>query len=99
MVRALRTLGIDAVAHVPSRLSEGHGLSVRAVERARLEEVETQDRSRPANGTIVVLAPDGPGVIVTEGRFYLTRVIFRGLPLEGEAFVNAAGLRPGVLLA
>jgi methionyl-tRNA formyltransferase len=69
------------------------------VERARLEEAETQDGSRPANGTIVVLAPDGPGVIVTGGRFYLTRVIFRGLPLEGEAFVKAAGLRPGVLLA
>ncbi len=35
MVRALRALGIDVTWHVPSRLEDGHGLSLRAVELAR----------------------------------------------------------------
>jgi single-stranded-DNA-specific exonuclease len=34
MVRALRTFGLTAEPYVPSRLEEGHGLSLRAVERA-----------------------------------------------------------------
>ena len=35
MVRALRSLGIDAAPYVPSRLAEGHGLSLASIERAR----------------------------------------------------------------
>ncbi len=34
MTLALRRLGLDASPYVPSRLEEGHGLSLRAVERA-----------------------------------------------------------------
>ena len=34
MVRALRAYGLDAEPYVPSRLDEGHGLSLRAVEGA-----------------------------------------------------------------
>ena len=34
MVRALRRFGLDAEPYVPSRLDEGHGLSLRAVETA-----------------------------------------------------------------
>lgn len=34
MVRALRGLGLDPLAWVPSRLDEGHGLSLRAVDAA-----------------------------------------------------------------
>ncbi len=35
MVRALRRIGLDAEPYVPSRLEEGHGLSLRAVDAAR----------------------------------------------------------------
>jgi single-stranded-DNA-specific exonuclease len=35
LVTALRRLGLDVATHVPSRLDEGHGLSLRAVEAAR----------------------------------------------------------------
>jgi single-stranded-DNA-specific exonuclease len=35
LVTALRRLGLDVAWHVPSRLDEGHGLSLRAVEAAR----------------------------------------------------------------
>src|SRR5665811_983222 len=35
MVRALRCLGMDPASHVPSRMDDGHGLSLRAVELAR----------------------------------------------------------------
>ncbi len=35
VVRACRSLGIEALPYVPSRLEEGHGLSARAVEAAR----------------------------------------------------------------
>ena len=34
MVRALRRFGVDAEPYVPSRLDEGHGLSLRAVDAA-----------------------------------------------------------------
>jgi single-stranded-DNA-specific exonuclease len=35
LVTALRRLGLDVASHVPSRVDEGHGLSLRAVEAAR----------------------------------------------------------------
>ena len=34
MVRALRRTGLDVEPYVPSRLDEGHGLSLRAVDAA-----------------------------------------------------------------
>lgn len=35
LATALRRLGLDVAAHVPSRVEDGHGLSLRAVEMAR----------------------------------------------------------------
>ncbi|HET7703294.1 MAG TPA: single-stranded-DNA-specific exonuclease RecJ [Candidatus Limnocylindrales bacterium] len=34
LVRALRRLGVTTIPHVPSRIDEGHGLSLRAIEEA-----------------------------------------------------------------
>src|SRR5262249_49075925 len=36
LVRALRSMGVDAVPYVPDRLEEGHGLSLAAVAAAEL---------------------------------------------------------------
>jgi single-stranded-DNA-specific exonuclease len=37
LVIALRAIGLDAAAYVPERLGDGHGLSMRAIERAQAE--------------------------------------------------------------
>ena len=85
MVRALRTLGIDAVAHVPSRLSEGHGLSARAVERARAEGrrlIITVDCGSSSPDEIDLARAAGIDVIVTDHHHVPDRA------LAAVAFVN-----------
>ena len=69
MVRALRTLGIDAAPHVPSRLDDGHGLSLRAVELARATGrrlVITVDTGSSSGAEIAAAGAAGIDVIVTD---------------------------------
>lgn len=69
MVRALRALGIDAAPHVPTRLDDGHGLSLRAVELARATGrrlVITVDTGSSSGAEIAVAAAAGIDVIVTD---------------------------------
>jgi single-stranded-DNA-specific exonuclease len=69
MVRGLRTLGIDASPHVPSRLDDGHGLSLRAVELARVAErrlVITVDTGSSSGAEIAAAGVAGIDVIVTD---------------------------------
>lgn len=69
MVRALRALGIDAAPHVPSRLDDGHGLSLRAVELARATGrrlVVTVDMGSSSGAEIAAAGRVGIDVIVTD---------------------------------
>jgi len=69
MVRALRALGIDAEPHVPSRLDDGHGLSLRAVELARTTDrrlVVTVDMGSSSGAEIAAAGLAGIDVIVTD---------------------------------
>ena len=69
MVRALRTLGIDAAPHVPTRLDDGHGLSLRAVELARATGrrlVITVDTGSSSGAEIAAAGSAGIDVIVTD---------------------------------
>jgi len=69
MTRALRRLGIDTVPYVPSRLEEGHGLSVRAVEAAReagATLIVTVDCGTTSGAEIAVAAAAGIDVLVTD---------------------------------
>jgi single-stranded-DNA-specific exonuclease len=69
MVRALRALGIDAAPHVPSRLEDGHGLSLRAVELARAAGrrlVVTVDMGSSSGAEIAAAGAAGIDVIVTD---------------------------------
>ena len=69
MVRALRALGIDAEPHVPSRLGDGHGLSLRAVELARTTGrrlVVTVDMGSSSGAEIAAAGLAGIDVIVTD---------------------------------
>jgi len=69
MVRGLRTLGIDASPHVPSRLDDGHGLSLRAVELARAAGrrlVITVDTGSSSGAEIAAAGVAGIDVIVTD---------------------------------
>ena len=69
MVRALRALGIDAEPHVPSRLDDGHGLSLRAVELARTTGrrlVVTVDMGSSSGAEIAAAGLAGIDVIVTD---------------------------------
>jgi single-stranded-DNA-specific exonuclease len=71
MVRALRALGIDAAWHVPSRLEDGHGLSMRAVELARQDGrglVVTVDMGSSSGSEIAAAGEAGIDVIVTDQR-------------------------------
>ena len=69
LVRALRRLGLDAAALVPSRAGEGHGLSLRAVEaaaaagRTLVVTVDTGSSSVAEVGAATLLGVD---VIVTD---------------------------------
>jgi single-stranded-DNA-specific exonuclease len=69
VVRGLRTLGIDAAPHVPSRLDDGHGLSLRAVELARTTGrrlVITVDTGSSSGAEIAAAGLAGIDVIVTD---------------------------------
>ena len=69
MVRALRLAGLDAEPYVPSRLEEGHGLSLRAVEAAvaagqRL--IVTVDTGSTSGAEVAEAGRRGIDVIVTD---------------------------------
>ncbi len=69
MVRALRRVGIDAAWHVPSRLDDGHGLSLRAVELARAAGrglIITVDMGSSSGAEIAAAGLAGIDVIVTD---------------------------------
>jgi len=69
MTRALGRLGIDAIPYVPSRLDEGHGLSLLAVEAALAAAVKlivTVDCGTTSGAEIAAAAAAGIDVIVTD---------------------------------
>ena len=69
LVRALRTLGLDAAPYVPSRVAEGHGLSARAVERAVAEGrplIVTVDCGSSSPDEVELARAAGVDVIVTD---------------------------------
>jgi single-stranded-DNA-specific exonuclease len=66
---ALRRLGIDTEPYVPSRLEEGHGLSLGAIERARAGGrtlIVTADCGTTSVAEIAVAADAGIDVLVTD---------------------------------
>jgi single-stranded-DNA-specific exonuclease len=69
LVTALRRLGLDTAAHVPSRVEDGHGLSLRAVEVARAEGrtlLFTVDTGTSSVEEVGVAVAAGIDVIVTD---------------------------------
>lgn len=69
LVRALRTFGIEAMPYVPSRLDEGHGLSLKAVAAARAAAVTlivTVDCGSTSVAEIAAAREAGIDVIVTD---------------------------------
>jgi len=69
MVEALRWLGLDAQPYVPDRLTEGHGLSMEAVERAISDGhslIVTVDTGSTSSPEIAAAAAAGIDVIVTD---------------------------------
>ncbi len=69
MTLALRALGLDAEPYVPSRLEEGHGLSLRAVETAVAggrTVIVTVDCGTTSHAEIATAAARGVDVLVTD---------------------------------
>ena len=69
LVTALRRLGLDVAAHVPSRLDEGHGLSLVAVEAARAggrSLLLTVDTGTSSVAEVAAAAELGIDVIITD---------------------------------
>lgn len=69
LVRACRTLGIEAVPYVPSRLEEGHGLSMRGVEAARdagASLIVTVDTGSTSLAEVAAAAAAGIDVVITD---------------------------------
>ncbi|MDQ2964955.1 MAG: single-stranded-DNA-specific exonuclease RecJ [Chloroflexota bacterium] len=69
MSRALGRLGVDAIPYVPSRLDEGHGLSLLAVEAARAAGaplIVTVDCGTTSGAEIAAATAAGLDVIVTD---------------------------------
>jgi single-stranded-DNA-specific exonuclease len=69
LVTALRRLGLDVAGHVPSRLEEGHGLSLQAVDAARAAGrtlIFTVDTGTSSAAEIGQAAALGVDVIVTD---------------------------------
>jgi single-stranded-DNA-specific exonuclease len=69
LIRALRRIGVDAIPYVPSRLEEGHGLSLRAVAAAseagsRL--IVTVDCGSTSATEIIAAREAGIDVLVTD---------------------------------
>src|SRR5450759_469892 len=69
LVLALRRLGLDVAPYVPERLGDGHGLSVRAIERAVSEGrslIVTADCGTSSAAEIDLAAERGIDVLVTD---------------------------------
>jgi single-stranded-DNA-specific exonuclease len=69
MTLALRRFGVDAVPYVPSRLEEGHGLSLAAIDAAAAAEatvIVTVDCGSTSGAEIAVAAKRGIETIVTD---------------------------------
>ena len=69
LVLALCDLGLDVAPYVPERLGDGHGLSMRAIERAAAEErtlIITADCGTSSEPEIAIAAARGIDVIVTD---------------------------------
>jgi single-stranded-DNA-specific exonuclease len=69
MVRALRTFGLTAEPYVPSRLEEGHGLSLRAVEKAAAaghRVIITVDTGSSSVGEVDEATRRGIDVLITD---------------------------------
>ncbi len=69
LVTALRRLGLDVAFHVPDRLDDGHGLSLRAVEAARAEGrtlLFTVDTGTSSVAEVAAAAELGIDVVITD---------------------------------
>lgn len=69
LVTALRRLGLDVATHVPSRVDEGHGLSLQAVAAARdagRSLLFTVDTGSSSVAEVAAAGRDGIDVIVTD---------------------------------
>ena len=69
LVLALRSLGLDADPYVPERLGDGHGLSLRAIERAAVEGrtlIVTADCGTSSAAEIDLAVSRGIDVLVTD---------------------------------
>ncbi|MEO8229062.1 MAG: single-stranded-DNA-specific exonuclease RecJ [Chloroflexota bacterium] len=69
MIRALRIYGLDAEPYVPSRLDEGHGLSLRAVETAEAAGrtlIVTVDTGSTSVAEVAEAVRRGIDVIITD---------------------------------
>lgn len=69
LATALRRLGLDVATHVPSRVDEGHGLSLQAVAAARdagRTLLFTVDTGSSSVAEVAAAARDGIDVIVTD---------------------------------
>jgi single-stranded-DNA-specific exonuclease len=69
LVLAFRALGLDAAPYVPERLGDGHGLSLRAIERAAAENrtlIVTADCGTSSEPEIAIARDRGIDVLVTD---------------------------------
>ena len=69
LVLALRSLGLDVAPYVPERLGDGHGLSLRAIERAAVEGrtlIVTADCGTSSAAEIELARGRGIDVLVTD---------------------------------
>ena len=69
LVLALRSLGLDVAPYVPERLGDGHGLSLRAIDRATAEGrtlIVTADCGTSSSPEIDVAVARGIDVLVTD---------------------------------
>lgn len=69
LVEALRARGLDAHPYVPSRVREGHGLSLQAVERATAEGrtlILTADTGTTSHAEVAAAAALGIDVVITD---------------------------------
>ena len=69
LIHALRRFGVDAVPYVPSRLDEGHGLSLAAIDAAGVAGVSlivTVDCGTTSHAEIAIATARGVDVIVTD---------------------------------
>lgn len=87
MVLALRALGLDAAPYVPERLGDGHGLSLRAIDRSAAEGrtlIVTADCGTSSGAEIDLARSRGIDVLVTDHHHAAA------LPAGAVAVVNPA---------